>query len=91
MPRGWVPVVGVIWLGAASTGLWVLWRYDNAPGQAAQAPDQWPTRTTLVRDGESTDARHARASAMHVHARELGELAEALARAAAGRRPTCCS
>ena len=48
-PHVWVPVFGAIWLGAATTGLWVLWRYDNTPGKAAAAPGQWPASTTLVR------------------------------------------
>ena len=80
-PRVWVPVVGAIWLGAAAAGLWVLWRYDNTPGEAARAPEQWPALTTLAR---ATD-RPTLVMLAHPHCTctraSLGELAEAIARA----------
>jgi hypothetical protein len=80
-PRVWVPVIGTIWLAAASTGLWVLWRYDNTPGQAAVAPDRWPARATLVR---ATD-RQTLVMLAHPHCTctraSVGELAEVIARA----------
>jgi hypothetical protein len=80
-PRVWVPVLGVIWLGAAAAGLSVLWRYDNTPGDAARAPEQWPALTTLAR---ATD-RPTLVMLAHPHCpctrASLGELAEAIARA----------
>jgi hypothetical protein len=77
----WFPVLGAIWLGAAATGLWMLWRYDNTPGDAARAPEQWPALTTLAR---ATD-RPTLVMLAHPHCTctraSLGELAEAIARA----------
>jgi hypothetical protein len=81
MPRLWVPVLGAIWLGAAAAGLWVLWRYDNTAGEAARAPERWPTKTMLVR----ADDRPTIVMLAHPHCTctraSLGELAEAIARA----------
>jgi hypothetical protein len=80
-PRVWVPVIGTIWLIAASSGLWVLWRYDNTPGQAAIAPDSWPAAATLTR---ATD-RPTLVMLAHPHCTctraSVGELAEVIARA----------
>jgi hypothetical protein len=80
-PHVWLPVFGAIWLGAASTGLWVLWRYDNTPGQAANAPGQWPAATTLARASD----RPTLIMLAHPHCTctraSLGELAEAIAHA----------
>jgi hypothetical protein len=80
-PRVWVSVLGAIWLGAAAAGLSVLWRYDNTPGEAAHAPDEWPALSTLAR---ATD-RPTLVMLAHPHcactAASVGELAEAIARA----------
>lgn len=80
-PRVWVPVIGTIWLGAAVAGLWVLWRYDNTPGAAAHAAQQWPASTELAR---ATD-RPTLVMLAHPHCTctraSMGELAEAIARA----------
>jgi hypothetical protein len=80
-PRLWVPVLGTLWLVVATTGLWVLWRYDNTPGEAARAPGQWPAPTTLVRAAD----RPTLVMLAHPHCTctraSLGELAEAIARA----------
>ena len=80
-PRVWVPVMGAIWLGAAASGLWILWRYDNTPGEAAAAPDRWPAPATLVR---ATD-RPTLVMLAHPHCTctraSLEELAEVIARA----------
>jgi hypothetical protein len=79
--RVWVPALAVVWLCAASAGLWVLWRYDNTPGEAAHAPQRWPALTTLAR---ATD-RHTIVMLAHPQCTctraSLGELAEAIARA----------
>jgi hypothetical protein len=79
--RIWLGVLGVVWLGAATAGLWVLWRYDNTPGEAAHAPKQWPARTTLTRASD----RPTLVMLAHPHCSctqaSLGELAEAIARA----------
>jgi hypothetical protein len=66
---------------AAAAGLWVLWRYDNTPGDAAHAPIHWPAQTMLVR---GTD-RPTLVMLVHPHCTctraSLEELAEAIARA----------
>ena len=80
-PRVWVPVLGAVWLMAASAGLWVLWRYDNTPGEGARAPEHWPASTTLTR----TTDRPTLVVLAHPHCTctraSIGELAEAIARA----------
>ena len=84
-PRVWLSVMATIWLGAAVAGLWVLWKYDNTPGEDARAPKQWPSITTLAR---ATD-RPTLIMLAHPHCTctraSLAELAEAIARA--GTRP----
>src|SRR5262245_47953300 len=79
--RIWLGVLGVVWLGAAAAGLWVLWRYDNTPGAAAHAPTEWPAQTPLTR---ATD-RPTLVMLAHPHCTctraSMGELAEAIARA----------
>jgi hypothetical protein len=80
-PRVWLCVLGTIWLGAAAAGLWVLWRYDNTPGDLARAPEHWPAPTTLARAAD----RPTLVMLAHPHCActraSLGELAEAIARA----------
>jgi hypothetical protein len=77
----WVCVLGAVWLCIATAGLWVLWRYDNTPGESARAPKQWPSLTALER---ATD-RPTLVMLAHPHCSctraSLGELAEAIARA----------
>jgi hypothetical protein len=79
-PRAWLGVLTAVWLGAAAGGLWLLWQYDNTPGQNAVAPEHWPAETSLVR---ATD-RPTIVMLAHPHCTctraSLGELAEALAR-----------
>jgi hypothetical protein len=81
-PRVWLSVMGAIWLAAAATGLWLLWRYDNAAGEAARAPARWPaTSTTLA----PADDRPTLVMLAHPHCTctraSFGELAEVIARA----------
>ena len=33
----------VIWVVLVASGLWFLWGYENAPGEAAKPPQQWPS------------------------------------------------
>src|SRR5260221_9523010 len=40
-------IVGVCWVVAVSVGLSVLWAYENGPGDAANAPAQWPVASRL--------------------------------------------
>jgi hypothetical protein len=81
LSRVWFPVLGAMWLGAAASGLWMLWRYDNTPGHAAHAPEHWPALTTLARAADRPTLvmlAHPQCSCTRA---SLGELAEALARA----------
>jgi len=79
--RPWLWVLGAVWLSGAVTGLWVLWRYDNTPGEAAHAPKQWPALTRLTRSTERPTLvmlAHPQCTCTRA---SLGELAEVLARA----------
>jgi hypothetical protein len=71
-----------VWLLAATAGLAVLWKYDNAPGEAATAPKTWPRGTALTRAPDRPTLillAHPHCSCTRA---SLTELAEALARAA---------
>jgi hypothetical protein len=35
------------WLLVISSGLWILWGYENTPGTAAQPPHQWPADSKI--------------------------------------------
>jgi hypothetical protein len=76
-----VPVIGAVWLAAAAAGLWVIWRYDNTPGEAGRAPRSWPIETTIARAAD----RPTLVVLAHPHCSctraSIGELAEAIARA----------
>jgi hypothetical protein len=37
----------LVWATLVGTGLWWLWGYENAPGQAAMPPDQWPSNSRV--------------------------------------------
>jgi hypothetical protein len=71
----------VVWLAAAGTGLSALWKYDNAAGAGANAPDRWPDASVLVHTtGEPTLVLLAHPQCSCTPA-SLAELAEVLARA----------
>jgi hypothetical protein len=80
--RPWlIGSITTLWLGSAIAGLFVVWSYDNAPGAAAKAHDQWPAETTLARAADRPTLvllAHPQCSCTRA---TLGELAEALARA----------
>lgn len=78
--RGWLWAIAAIWLGSATTGLFVVWAYDNQPGPSAAAPASWPSGTPIIRAlGRPTVVllAHPRCSCTEA---TLGELAQALAR-----------
>jgi hypothetical protein len=79
--RLWFGALVALWLAAGVAGLWVLWSYDNAPGEVARAPERWPETTTLQRAVD----RPTLVMLAHPHCTcttaSLGELAEAIARA----------
>jgi hypothetical protein len=49
-PRAiWVWAVATLWLAGAVAGLWVLWSYENTPGDGARSGQRWPIEAQLVR------------------------------------------
>jgi hypothetical protein len=75
----WFWLAAAIWLTAASSGLAVLWAWDNAPGESATAPRTWPGGTTLVRATDQPTLillAHPQCTCTRA---SLAELAEALA------------
>ena len=77
----WLYLATAVWLGAAATGLSALWKYDNAPGEGADAPSRWPDASRLARTaGEPTLILLAHPQCSCTPA-SLAELAEVLARA----------
>jgi hypothetical protein len=45
----WLWGGAALWLIGAIAGLWVLWSYENTPGDAARSGRQWPDQTPLTR------------------------------------------
>jgi hypothetical protein len=39
----------VLWLCVISSGLWILWGYENSPGVGAKAPGSWPADSRIQR------------------------------------------
>lgn len=79
----WLGAFAIFWLICAVGGLWVVWAYDNGPGVAANSPARWPAGTKLSLAGDRPTLvflAHPQCSCTRA---SLGELAEALARAAA--------
>jgi len=77
----WLWMATAVWLVAACAGLSILWRYDNAPGDAATAPSRWPTASALVpASSEPMLVLFAHPQCSCTPA-SLAELAEVLARA----------
>lgn len=77
----WVAALAAGWLAAAVGGLCVLWAYENGPGVAAIAHEQWPADTALkLAADRPTLVFLAHPQCVCTRA-SVGELAEALARA----------
>jgi hypothetical protein len=78
--RWLVAVLASVWLACCATGLYVVWAWDNTPGEKAQAQAGWPADSTLTRDPNGPTL------VMLVHPQctcsraSLTELAELLAR-----------
>ena len=82
MTRYWFGAVAVVWLCLAAAGLAVLWQYDNAPGEPANAPRSWPSHSRLTRAADAPTLvmlAHPQCSCSRA---SLGELEELLARTA---------
>ena len=77
----WACLAATLWLGCAGTGLYFLWAYDNAPGVAARAPQEWPRHTTLVRASDRPTLVLLAHPQCDCTRATLDELAEVLARA----------
>jgi hypothetical protein len=77
----WAWLAASIWLGGAAAGLYIVWTYDNAPGLAASAPQEWPRETTLVRASDRPTLVLLAHPQCDCTRATLGELAEVLARA----------
>ena len=79
--RWLLAVLASVWLACCATGLWVVWAWDNSPGESARAQARWPADSTLTRDPAGPTL------VMLVHPQctcsraSLTELAELLARA----------
>ena len=79
--RWLLPVLALAWLASCAAGLWVVWAWDNKPGESAHAPARWPAGSPLTRDPGGPTL------VMLVHPQctcsraSLAELAELLARA----------
>jgi hypothetical protein len=79
--RWLLAVLATVWLAACAAGLWVVWSWDNNPGESARAQVRWPADSTLTRDPAGPTL------VMLVHPQctcsraSLSELAELLARA----------
>ncbi|MDQ2800967.1 MAG: hypothetical protein M3Y13_15145 [Armatimonadota bacterium] len=50
MKRQTLITITVLWLAAVFAGMGVLWNYQNAPGQAATPPLDWPAGSSILRD-----------------------------------------
>jgi hypothetical protein len=46
--RWWLWTLTILWLTGVSSGLWVVWAYENRPGLDAHAPRQWPAQSALA-------------------------------------------
>ena len=71
---------GLVWMGAVVYGLGALMQYDNSPGDAAQAPAEWPHDSAIVRNAQGPTLvmlAHPRCDCTRA---SVGELAELLAR-----------
>ena len=77
----WLWAGGVLWLTFAVAGLWVLWSYENTPGDAARSGEYWPRETRLIRAVDRPTLvllAHPQCTCTRA---SLAELAEVLARA----------
>ena len=79
--RVWLWAMMFVWLGSVSAGLWQLWAYENRPGLAAAAPEDWPTQTQIKRATDRPTLVFVAHPQCTCTRASLEELAEILARA----------
>jgi hypothetical protein len=66
-----------VWLAGAVAGLWVLWSYENTPGDAAHPHGRWPTETRLARSADRPTLvllAHPQCTCTRASLAELGEV-----------------
>ena len=77
----WLGLLTILWLSGVTSGLWVVWAYENRAGVGAHAPRQWPSESTLLRASD----RSTLVLVAHPHCTctqaSIEDLAEVLARA----------
>ena len=82
----WLWTGAALWLAATVAGLWVLWSYENTPGDSATSGQRWPTETHLARSSDRPTLvllAHPQCTCTRA---SLAELAEVLGRAQAAPR-----
>ncbi len=78
--RSWLLLTGAAWLCFVTVGIIVLFRYQTAGGEGAQAPERWPAESAVKLEGQAT-------LLMFLHPRcpcsraSVGELAAVMTRA----------
>ena len=50
--RSWLWIVAFLWFGGVTSGLWVVWAYENRPGISGEAPARWPLQSALTPAGD---------------------------------------
>ena len=79
--QAWLWAAAALWLTCVMAGLFLLWAYDNKPGDAAKAPRRWPARSTLVAATDRPTLVFLAHPQCTCTGASLDELAEVLARA----------
>jgi hypothetical protein len=50
-PRAWMWGLGTLWLTVVTGATFLMMGYANTPGKSGTAPTDWPTASTISRDG----------------------------------------
>lgn len=78
--RWWVWALTAVWLIGVSSGLFVVWAYENRPGSDANAPQRWPGASALVPAGDRPTLLFVAHPQCTCTRASIQELAEVLAR-----------
>ena len=79
--RWWLWALTVFWITGVTSGLWVVWAYENRPGLDAHAPRQWPAHSALAAAGDRPTLVFLAHPQCTCTRASIQELAEILARA----------
>jgi len=79
--RWWLWALSIFWLTGVSSGLWVVWAYENRPGLDADAPHQWPAKSALTAASDRPTLVFLAHPQCTCTRASIQELAEILARA----------